>query len=434
MTQALRDLATPELGQLVAQLSVRYEKHRFRQLALDLTRGKPSADQLKLSDAMDGVLQGNFRASDGTDVRNYGGLRGIPEARRLGAGLMNTRPEWVMAGGNSSLTIMHQLVDAALNHGLWGPGTAWRNDADAAGRPIRFLCPAPGYDRHFTVCEALGIEMVTVAIGPDGPDMAEIELLVEDDPNIKGIWCVPKHSNPTGCTYSDDVVRAFAELPRRAGRNFLVLWDNAYCVHDFEFPAHPLLDLLDCAHAAGTAEHVAMFASTSKVTFAGSGVGFVAASERVLAAFEKRLSTFTIGPDKVNQLRHARFLEGRIESHMQAHAALVRPKFETVLARLDAELGPLEIASWTRPSGGYFISFDAMPGLAREIVKLAADIGVVMTPAGATFPYGNDPEDRNIRIAPTFPTRDDVATATEVFADCVKLATARKLLVSRTDR
>jgi DNA-binding transcriptional MocR family regulator len=245
---------------------------------------------------------------------------------------------------------------------------------------------------------------------------------------------VPKHSNPTGCTYPEDVVRAFAELPKRAGRHFLVLWDNAYCVHDFEFPSQPLADLLALADAAGTGDHVAMFASTSKVTFAGSGVGFVAASARVLSAFEKRLGTLTIGPDKVNQLRHARFLDGRIESHMRAHAALVVPKFEAVLAKLEGELGALDIATWTRPRGGYFISVDTMPGLAKEVVKLAADVGVVLTPAGATFPYGRDPEDRNIRIAPTFPAPEDVATATEVFADCVKLATARKFLASRTDR
>jgi aspartate/methionine/tyrosine aminotransferase len=434
MTQPLHQLRTPELGQLVAKLSVRYEKYRFRELELDLTRGKPDDDQLKLSEAMDGVLQGNFRAVDGTDVRNYGGLRGIPEARELGARLLNTRPEHVLAGGNSSLALMHQTVDTALNYGLWGSGSAWRNDAEASGRPIRFLCPVPGYDRHFTVSESLGIEMVNVAIGPDGPDMAELALQVADDPNIKGIWCVPKHSNPTGCTFSDDVIRAFAELPKGAGPNFLVLWDNAYCVHDFEFPLRRLPDLLSLAEAAGTADHIAMFASTSKITFAGAGIGFLAASDRVLSAFEKRLGTSTIGPDKVNQLRHARFLDGRIERHMRAHAELVRPKFEAVLERLDRDLGTLDIARWTRPSGGYFISVDTMPGLAREIVKLAGDVGVTLTPAGATFPYGRDPEDRNIRIAPTFPTRSDVVAATEVFTTCVQLATSRRLLVSRTDR
>jgi DNA-binding transcriptional MocR family regulator len=434
MARLVQQLATPELGQLVAQLSVRYEKYRFRELKLDLTRGKPSTEQLKLSDAMDGVLQGNFRASDGTDVRNYGGLRGIPEARQLGATLMNTRPEWVMAGGNSSLTLMHQLVHAALSHGLWGAGSAWSDEAEASGRPIRFLCPVPGYDRHFTICESLGIEMVNVAIGPDGPDLAELELLLADDPNIKGIWCIPKYSNPTGCVYSDAVIRGLAELPKRAGRNFLILWDNAYGVHDFEFPARPLPDLMSYADAAGTADHVAMFTSTSKITFAGGGIGFLAASAAVLSAFEKRLSASTIGPDKVNQLRHARFLDGRIEDHMRAHAELVRPRFDAVLERLERDLGGREIASWTRPSGGYFISFDTMPGLAREVVKLAADVGVALTPAGATFTYGKDPDDRNIRLAPTFPSVADVTAATEVFTVCVQLATARKLLLSRTDR
>jgi DNA-binding transcriptional MocR family regulator len=259
--------------------------------------------------------------------------------------------------------------------------------------------------------------------------------MLADDPNIKGIWCVPKYANPTGAVYRDDVIREFASLPKQAGRNFLILWDNAYAVHDFEFPADRLPDLLSHAIAAGTGDHVAMFASTSKITFAGAGVAFLAGGETLLSAFEKRLSSATIGPDKVNQLRHARFLQdGRLDTHMRAHADVIRPKFAAVLDGLERELGGLDIATWTRPRGGYFVSFETMPGLAREVVKLAGDVGVIMTPAGATFPYGKDPDDRNVRIAPTFPSAQDVAAATEVFAVCVQLASARKLLASRTDR
>ncbi len=276
--------------------------------------------------------------------------------------------------------------------------------------------------------------MVPVAIGPDGPDMAEIELQVAGDPMIKGIWCVPRHSNPTGSIYSDEVVRAFAELPKRAGDNFLILWDNAYSVHDLEFPARPLPDLLGLATDAGTADSVVMFASTSKITFAGAGVSFMAGSELMLANFEKQLGLMTIGPDKVNQLRHSRFLSGRLQNQMRAHADIVRPKFQAVLERLEHDLAPLDIARWTRPTGGYFVSFETMPGLAREVVKLAGNVGVTMTPAGATFPNGRDPEDSNIRIAPTFPALEDISVATEVFSLCVQLASARKLLVGRNDR
>jgi DNA-binding transcriptional MocR family regulator len=269
--------------------------------------------------------------------------------------------------------------------------------------------------------------MIAVPIGTDGPDVAHLKELVAADPSIKGIWCVPKYSNPTGCTYSDAVVQGLAALPKAAGTNFLVLWDNAYAVHDLQQPGHELADLMAAAEAAGTADNVVMFGSTSKITFAGAGVAFLASSENLLKQFERQLGFATIGPDKVNQLRHVRFLSGRLAEHMQQHAELIRPKFEAVLTQLRNDLDGLDIAKWTEPRGGYFISFNSRPGLAKEIVRLAAEAGVTLTPAGAPWPYGKDPEDSTIRLAPTFPSLADVEAATEVFTLCVELASARQL-------
>ncbi len=421
----LTELDPAALDARIQQLEARHQQLQARKLKLDLTRGKPATEQLDLSNDLDGILKGDYRLADGSDARNYGGLRGIPEARQLGAELLGTRAEVVMAGGNSSLTLMYQIVTTALNNGLWGPGSSWR--ASTGGKPVRFLCPAPGYDRHFAICEALGIEMIPVAIGPDGPDVAQLTELVSADPTIKGIWCVPKYANPTGCTYSDEVVRGLAALPKSAGEHFLVLWDNAYAVHHLQSPGDELSDLMAAAEAAGTADQVVMFSSTSKITFAGAGVAFLASSENVLKQFERQLGFATIGPDKVNQLRHVRFLSGRIDEHMRQHAELVKPKFDAVLAQLQSDLAGLDIASWTEPRGGYFISFDCRPGLAREIVRLAGEAGVTLTPAGATWPYGKDPQDSNIRLAPTFPSLSDVEAATEVFTLCVELASARQL-------
>ena len=425
------DLETPALVQLERDLSARLDQLKAERLALDLTRGKPAADQLDLSNALDGVLQGNYQLADGTDARNYGVLRGVPEARRLGAELLDVDPKNVLAGGNSSLQLMHFVVEAALEHGLFGESTAWRAEAVAWGAEVKFLCPVPGYDRHFSICEALGIQMIPVALGPNGPNVAELERRVTADPLIKGIWCVPQYSNPTGCVYSNEVVEGIARLPHAAGENFLVLWDNAYAVHHLEFPAPRVPSLLRLAQAAGTADQVVMFASTSKITFAGAGVAFLAASESLLAAIEKHLAVSIIGFDKVNQLRHARFLANRLEAHMRAHAALIGPKFQAVLSRLDETLAPLGIASWTAPGGGYFISVDTRPGLAKEVVRLAREAGVTLTPAGATYPYGNDADDRNIRVAPTYPALSDVEAATDVLVLCVQLATLRQLLGRR---
>jgi aspartate/methionine/tyrosine aminotransferase len=429
VTTPLAHRSTEALVARQSELMARYDQLKAQKLALDLTRGKPALEQLALSDGLDGVLRGNYRAADGTDVRNYGGLRGIPEARALGAELLGVPAQAVMAAGNSSLTLMYQVVDAALHVGLTGDGRPWRR-ADEL-RAVRFLCPVPGYDRHFTICESLGIEMIPVPLLASGPDMAIVEAKVARDPSIKGIWCVPKYSNPTGCVYSEDVVGRLARLPGRAGAGFAVLWDNAYAVHDLVEPAPALAAIAPLAAAAGTADHLLQFASTSKITFAGAGVAFVAASKTVLERFERYLSAQSIGPDKVNQLRHARFLTGRLAEHMRAHAALIRPKFAAVLERLDVALGGLDIARWTVPQGGYFISFDTRPGLARRVVGLAREAGVTLTPAGATFPHGVDPNDTNIRIAPTFPSLADVEAATEVFTLCVELATLEQLLEER---
>ena len=406
------------------ELERRFEALRGANLKLDLTRGKPAAEQLDLANDLDGCLGGDYASADGTDVRNYGMLRGLPEARALGARLLDVAPEEVIAGGNASLTLMFFVLDAAMNTGL--TGSAWRD-----GGPVRCLCPVPGYDRHFALAAALGMELVPVPMTDEGPDMDVVEARVAGDPNMRCIWCVPKYSNPTGCIYSEDTVRRLAELPRLQAPNgeqpFLVLWDNAYTVHDLEFPPPRLTPILPPAKAAGTQDSIAMFASTSKITFAGAGVGFVGGSRNFLDAVEKRLSILVVGPDKVNQLRHARFLAGdRLLAHMRAHADIVRPKFEAVHQGLEKGLGGRGLAQWTRPRGGYFVSLDTEPGLATDVVALADELGVALTPAGATFPHGHDPEDRNLRIAPTLASLDEVRSGIDVLCLCVRLAAARK--------
>lgn len=402
-----------------SNLEARYLALKGANLALDLTRGKPAADQLDLSNALDGILGGDFSAEDGTDVRNYGNLRGLPEARALGARLLDVEPDEVMAGGNASLTLMFFVLDAAMNAGLGD--VPWR-----ASGPAKAICPVPGYDRHFVVAEAVGMDLVSVPMTDDGPDMDVVEDLVANDSAIRCIWCVPKYSNPTGCIYSAETVRRLATLPSKAAGSFLVLWDNAYAMHDFHFPPRPLTPILPLAKAAGTADSIAMFASTSKMTFSGGGIAFLGGSENFLAAMDARLSTFMIGPDKVNQLRHVRFLGGRLEEHMRAHADLARPKFEAVQRGLERGLAGTGLATWTRPEGGYFVSVDTVPGLAKSAVALAAELGVALTPAGATFPHGKDPEDRNIRVAPTFATLEEVEAGVDVLTLCVRIAAARR--------
>lgn len=399
-------------------LQSRFDGFKGANLSLDLTRGKPAAEQLDLANALDGSLHGDYRAADGTDVRNYGVLRGIPEARELGARFLDLSPEEVIAGGNSSLTLMFYVLDAAMNAGL--NGAPWRQQG-----PAKAICPVPGYDRHFALADALGMELVTAPMTDDGPDMDRVEELVRTDSAIRSIWCVPKYSNPTGCVYSPDTVRRLAELPKIAQQPFLVLWDNAYAVHDFEFPPAKLEPILPHAREAGTENRIVLFASTSKVTFATGGVAFLGGAEPFLAAMEKRLSVFMIGADKVNQLRHARFLGEHLESHMRRHADLVRPKFEAVQRGLERGLAGSGLAEWTRPRGGYFVSLNTLPGLATKTVALAKELGVALTPAGATFPHGVDPDDRNIRIAPTFASLEEVEAGIDVLALCIKLAASK---------
>ena len=380
---------------------------------LDLTRGKPSDAQLDMADTLDGILQGNYLSADGIDSRNYGGLRGLREARELGQEMLGIPAELIMAAGNSSLQLMHQA-------------TAFARETRWAGEQPTMICPVPGYDRHFSLCESHGLPMQPVALVDHGPDMDALEALVKDTATLGGIWCVPRFSNPTGTVYGDDTVARIAALPTIAAHpNFIVFWDNAYSVHALHEDAPPLASLLDAAQKAGTQDNMFLFASTSKITFAGSGVAFFGGSSATLNQLEAFLSSATIGPDKVNQLRTVKFLQGRLLAHMEAHASLLRPRFELVEKKLNDGLHGLEIAKWTTPSGGYFVSLDVLPGLARTIVDLAGRAGVKLTAAGATWPGGIDPKDSNIRIAPTYPDLQELSTALDVLVSAVRLASAR---------
>ncbi len=425
-------LSTASLEQLRAweqELSSNYETIKAKKLNLDLTRGKPSSEQLDLSDALDGILKGNYKAADGTDSRNYGGLDGLPEAKQLGAHIMGVDAANVLVGGNSSLTLMFQVALTAYLFGLKDAASAWKNEGE-----VKFLCPVPGYDRHFTICEQLGIKMVNVPMTSTGPDMDAVEALVKADKSIKGIWCVPKYSNPTGVVYSDQTVERIAKLGQIASANFRVFWDNAYSVHDLIDNAPELASVMDACRRHGTEDLVIQFASTSKITQAGAGVAFVAASAANLTGIKKALSAATIGPDKVNQIRHTRFLPDRaaLMNHMKKHAALLNPRFDAVLSALSKAFDGTDLGAWEKPVGGYFVSFDTLPNCAKETVRLAAEAGVKLTPAGATYPYGKDPEDRNIRIAPSVPTVPEVVGAMDVFVTCVKLASVRQAIASKS--
>lgn len=423
----LLDQATQDqLQQWEAELSAQYQAILSQKLNLDLTRGKPSAEQLSLSDALDGILDGNYLAADGTDTRNYGGLEGIMEARQLGASILGVDAAQVLAGGNSSLTMMHQTAMTGYFFGFTGPDSAWKNIPGA-----KFICPVPGYDRHFTICQQLGIDMVTVPMTATGPDMDAVEALLKTDSSIVGMWCVPKYSNPTGVVYSDETVARIAGLGKIANPAFRVFWDNAYIVHDLVSSNAPVLrNIMEACKAAGTEDSVIQFTSTSKITHAGAGVAFLAASATNLTGLKKVLNALTIGPDKVNQLRHMRMLPDMdtLRAHMSQHAAILNPRFESVLTRLQAAFAGTDLGHWEKPVGGYFVSFDTRPGCAQAVVKLAADAGVKLTPAGATFPYGKDPEDRNIRLAPSVPTVAEVDRAMDIFVVCVKLASVRQQL------
>lgn len=421
----LQQATSAQLQQWEQELAEDYARFKARNLNLDLTRGKPSSEQLTLSDALDGILKGNYQSASGVDTRNYGGLDGLPETKALGEQIMGVPAANVLAGGSSSLTLMHQAVMAAYYFGLSGPDSAWQK----AGK-VKFLCPVPGYDRHFAICEQMGIEMINVAMDSNGPDMDEVEKLVKSDPNIKGIWCVPKYSNPSGVVYSDTTVQRIAALGKIAGPHFRVFWDNAYAIHDLSSNPPQLANIFNLCEKLGTQDSVLQFASTSKITHAGSGVAFMGASAANLKGFQKVLGILTIGPDKVNQLRHVQFFAkpGSLQEHMQKHAAIIKPRFASVLKHLQAAFGDNDLGTWESADGGYFISFDTRAGLAKEVVRLAGEAGVKLTPAGATYPYGQDPQDRNIRIAPTVPTVEQVDVAMQVFVLCVKLASVRQAL------
>lgn len=416
-----------QLQTALADLEGQFAQLKAAKLSLDLTRGKPGSAQLDLSNAMDSLLQGNFKGSDGTDTRNYGGLDGLPEAKALFSQMLGVKPEETLIGGNASLTLMFQVLNFAHHFGVRGAATAWSKEGK-----IKFLCPVPGYDRHFAICEELGIEMIPVKMDENGPDMDQVEALVKDDKQIKGIWCVPRFSNPSGIVYSDAVVARIARLAQIAGPHFRVMWDNAYCIHALQGGAQELVNIMDVARQHGTEDSLFIFGSTSKITFAGAGLAFMGASVESLKHFKKHLGIVTIGPDKVNQLRHVKFFGdyNGLLAHMDKHSELLKPRFDAVISHLDKGLKDSGMGSWTVPQGGYFVSFDARPGLAREIVKLADEVGVKLTPAGATFPYGKDPEDRNIRLAPSFPSLADINKAMEVFVLCVKLASVRQKLAA----
>lgn len=430
----MTDLTTLDRTQLEAihqALRARYREFRSMKLALDMTRGKPAPEQLDLSaPLLELPGRADYTSADGSDCRNYGSLEGIPEARALFAQYLELPPEQVIVGGNSSLTLMHDAVVRALLHGVPGGDGPWPQRAGT-----KFLCPSPGYDRHFAVCEQFGIEMITVDMDAHGPDMAAVERLAGADANVKGIWCVPRYSNPTGVTYSEDVVERLARMPT-AAPDFRIFWDNAYAVHHLTDDPAPLTHVLHACEAHGHANRPLLFASTSKITFAGAGLAALGASRENIDDARRHLARQIIGPDKINQLRHARLFENldAVHAHMRRHAALIKPKFDAVLDTFERELADTNVATWSRPKGGYFISLDTLDGCAKEVVRLAAQAGVRLTQAGATFPYGRDPRDRNIRIAPTFPKRDDVATAMEVLAVCVQLAAVRKLLSARDRR
>ena len=426
--QHFADMDRAELAALEEQLEREHAACRARGLKLNMARGKPGADQLDLSTPLLGILSaaGDCLAEDGTDCRNYGVVDGLPEAKRLMAAMLDDDPANVVVGGNASLTMMHDAMAWCIDYGTGGSAPWCTLDS------VKWLCPSPGYDRHFRIAEEFGMELVAVPMTEDGPDMDAVERLVAQDASVKGIWCVPKYANPTGATYSDDTVRRLASMPCAAD-DFRIFWDNAYSVHHLaDDPADQdaLLDIGAACREAGNPQRYFKFASTSKVTLPGAGIAAFAASPDNVAWFKRHLGVTTVGPDKLNQLRHVRFLKDAqgIAAHMRKHAAILRPKFDLVQRKLEEGLAEVGGCTWSRPRGGYFVSFEAPEGCARRIVELAAQAGVTMTDAGATWPYGKDPHDSNIRIAPTLPPLSELDEALDVFVCCVKLAYAEKLL------
>ncbi len=419
------EMTKEELKNEIKNLRTEYRQYQGMELKLDMSRGKPCLDQLDLSMGMMDALNSHADLSceDGTDCRNYGMLEGIIEARELIGDMMENNPKNILIYGNSSLNVMYDQISRSYTHGVMG-NTPW-----CKLDKIKWLCPVPGYDRHFSITEYFGFEMIPVPMSPTGPDMDMIEKLVSEDKAIKGIWCVPKYSNPQGYSYSDETVRRFARL-KPAARDFRIYWDNAYGIHHlYDDHQDYLIEILAECKRAGNPDLVYKFSSTSKITFPGSGIAAIATSANNLEEIKSQLKRQTIGHDKVNQLRHVRFfkdIHGMVE-HMRRHADVIRPKFEAVENIFEENLGSLGIAEWTKPNGGYFISFDGMEGTARLIIDRAMKAGVKLTPAGSTWPNHNDPKDTNIRIAPTYPTLEDITTAAKLFTICVRLVTAEKL-------
>ncbi|MFU0832811.1 MAG: Aminotransferase [Oscillospiraceae bacterium] len=417
-------MPAPELKRVYEELLQRYRSFQDRKLSLNMARGKPGTDQLELSAEMLNLVNSSTQliSESGEDCRNYGVPLGLPEMRRLMGEMMEVPAENVIIGGNSSLNMMFDTVACGMTHGFSGCAP-WGGQ-----KGLKFLCPAPGYDRHFAVTEYFGFELVTVPMTADGPDMDVVEEMVKD-PLVKGIWCVPKYQNPTGITFSDETVRRFAAL-QPAAEDFRIFWDNAYCVHDLSQTPDKLLSLWEEYARQKTPVRAFFFASTSKITYPGAGIAAMAAGDEDFQVLKKRYSFQTIGPDKLNQLRHIRFLKNMdgVHAHMTRHRTLLAPKFDAVLSRLHDELSGKGVATWSKPNGGYFISVDVMEGCAKRVVELCGKAGVKLTGAGATYPYGKDPKDSNIRIAPTFPPVEELQQAVELFCICVQLAAAEKLL------
>ena len=427
----LTQLSADELTRHRDQLRREYAALQARDLTLDLTRGKPSVEQLDLSEALLELPgAGRHLAGDGTDTRNYGGLRGLVELRRIFGELLQVPAEQLVAFGNSSLELMHECLVHAVLFGVPGSMQPW-----GIGTGTAFVCPVPGYDRHFALCEKLGIEMITVPMDSIGPDMDEVERLVAADPRIKGIWCVPTYSNPSGIRYSEQTVARLARM-RTAAEDFRIFWDNAYAVHHLTKVRHETPDILQLAGVAGNADRPFVFGSTSKITLAGSGVAFYGASMTNVDWLTGHLAKRTIGPDKVNQLRHTLFLQTatRVHAHMDRHRALLAPKFDLVQRTLANQLGDLGVATWTAPEGGYFVTLDVLAGCASRVVALAAGAGIALTAAGAPFPYGKDPDDRVIRLAPTYPPLAELAEALDGLVLCIKLAAVEHLLDASVTR
>lgn len=424
--ESFREMSKEELQAQEVEVNKKYQEFKDLHLSLNMARGKPAPNQI---DHANGMLETmtDYHAKDGLDVRNYGVLDGLPEMKEIFSDLLDIPAKNIIVGGNASLNLMFDQMMRLVVFGTAGE-KPW-----GQLEKVKFLCPAPGYDRHFSVTETLGFELITVDMTSEGPDMDQVEKLVAEDESIKGIWCVPKYSNPQGITYSDETVRRFARL-KPAAKDFRIYWDNAYVIHHlYEDNQVEIPDIISECEKAGNPNLVYEFASTSKVSFPGSGIAAMAASAENLADVKKQMTIQTIGYDKLNQLRHVAYFKNidGLKAHMKKHADAMRPKFEAVLKVLDEELTGAEIGSWVKPLGGYFISFDAMEGCAKKIVAKCKEAGVTLTNAGATFPYGKDPKDSNIRIAPSFPTPEEMAVATDLFVLCVKLVSVEKLLENK---